>query len=260
MTVTAKSLNEGRSVNPGYTSATTSSIGNRSRAARTLNEGRSVNPGYTPSRTRQSRDAPFRTGPRSTKAGASTPATPLARVRSTFQQCRSTKAGAQPRSTKAGASTPANTGASTPATLRHHCDLHDTDAQRRPERQPRLHSGLMIAVNGSVQSASLNEGRSVNPGYTRTTDHANGAGGASTPVTAPTFPLNEGRSVNPGDTRHARSIVARRQHACGLAQRRPERQPRLHLQKEPASPIKRDRRLPMALNEGRSVNPGYTRR
>ena len=117
------------------------------RAQTALNEGRSVNPGDT---------SPI-VGDilvhlrRSTKAGASTPATRRVGGDRDGVRVRSTKAGAStpatrgpraddrtcshPRSTKAGASTPATRG-------------------RRARRVPRVRP-------------ALNEGRSVNPGDTR---------------------------------------------------------------------------------------------
>ena len=87
------------------------------------------------------------------------------------------------------------------------------DAQRRPERQPRLH------VSAVVRHAEL---------PLRSTK-----AGASTPATpaqtcmcaTPTIALNEGRSVNPGYTY---SSIHSLDLAC-TAQRRPERQPRLHV-------------------------------
>ena len=113
-------------------------------------------------------------GHRSTKAGASTPATPASYI--------TTAEGYKERSTKAGASTPAT--------------LPSYLLTRRATRP-------------------LNEGRSVNPGYTwpcrRSTGH-------------PRNPLNEGRSVNPGYT----TELVFHAHPFGHAQRRPERQPRLH--------------------------------
>ena len=63
------SLNEGRSVNPGYTPTQSQSQTRHW----TLNEGRSVNPGYTSASRSRMSDA----SRRSTKAGASTPATLL---------------------------------------------------------------------------------------------------------------------------------------------------------------------------------------
>ena len=86
---------------------------------------------------------------------------------------------------------------------------------------------------------SLNEGRSVNPGYTPARCRA-----------CPARPsLNEGRSVNPGYTQDSPISAS----AYTSAQRRPERQPRLHQWAWIARC-----RLASALNEGRSVNPGYT--
>ena len=184
--------------------------------------------------------------PRSTKAGASTPATRGQSVRSqgTADQ-RSTKAGASTpathgsvlvwlvargRSTKAGASTPATlarpsqrwvrerrstkAGASTPAT------------PAGPPPEPRL-------------AASLNEGRSVNPGYTR--DVVAGVAnqrqrstkaGASTPATR--------------EQRLQHQLGRQRSTKAGAST--PATPP---IDLGPSSPDQ-------TLNEGRSVNPGYT--
>ena len=135
-------LNEGRSVNPGYTFETDGA--GRHRRSGALNEGRSVNPGYT---LRSGFHAP-RGVPRSTKAGASTPATHSRRGAGRHHRQRSTKA-----------------GASTPATR------------------------SLMKVRLATRCA-LNEGRSVNPGYTQS---------STRPPQMPRT-LNEGRSVNPGYT------------------------------------------------------------
>ena len=256
----------------------------------TLNEGRSVNPGYTglPRGISQHRDL------RSTKAGASTPATHPRGRESVGRRNRSTKA-----------------GASTPATRSVRCIrgvLHGS-AQRRPERQPRLHTHPPLG--SQLETYTLNEGRSVNPGYTRHSRAGSGDGvgrstkaGASTPATRTTAggsclvhrPLNEGRSVNPGYTccslaRQKKDNTAQRRperqprlhsfmrHKASsqFAQRRPERQPRLHVSllnflatvqirstkagaSTPATHTTVEpRQSSGSLNEGRSVNPGYTR-
>ena len=181
-------LNEGRSVNPGDTRR--SPAGSPRRAA--LNEGRSVNPGdtsmiepkvvhVTDAQRRPERQprrhlgltaTPIAPWMRSTKAGASTPATRRLVNPPGVLDRRSTKAGASTpatpdgvrpdgrcgrRSTKAGASTPATPLA--PADL----DELTIDAQRRPERQPRRH--LRTRPSAAPRSP-LNEGRSVNPGDT----------------------------------------------------------------------------------------------
>ena len=164
---------------------------------------------------------------RSTKAGASTPATPL-QVNRYASPSRPSE-----RSTKAGASTPATrprrtssritanrstkAGASTPATLKRlvRLALPDRYAQRRPERQPRRHAsdsrtgarGLRRSTKAGASTPAtpqvgqviggghvpLNEGRSVNPGDTRCRS-------ISVDVSPRSGALNEGRSVNPGDT------------------------------------------------------------
>ena len=134
---------------------------------------------------------------RSTKAGASTPATHLDPRRLAPVSSRSTKAGASTpatqgsgaqacrrrlRSTKAGASTPATLDTMSCS------DFGFMNAQRRPERQPRLH---VLGRRGG-----------------RRPDARSTKAGASTPATrifaGPACrcrsPLNEGRSVNPGYT------------------------------------------------------------
>ena len=134
---------------------------------------------------------------RSTKAGASTPATLPTPATSTL---------APLRSTKAGASTPATP----PVTAR--CSVTAASAQRRPERQPRLHlSGrLWSAVDQCAQrrperQPRLHRHRQVPPQHR---DARSTKAGASTPATrlvrrplgTPCSALNEGRSVNPGYT------------------------------------------------------------
>ena len=167
-------------------------------------------------------------------------------------------------------------------------------AQRRPERQPRLHVRWPCRPS-RVLWRPLNEGRSVNPGYTtRCTilDPHFGARLRSTKAGAST-PATHAHLARPGNT--PRSCFAQRRperqprlhlrtslvtgvwydaqrrperqprlheraqvfaaHRFASAQRRPERQPRLH---HPLTMRHRMRRDPAALNEGRSVNPGYT--
>ena len=133
---------------------------------------------------------------RSTKAGASTPATRGQQQRSEgFAKARSTKAGAstpathpyhvqdrgavRPRSTKAGASTPATpvrqrrfrarvgigrstkAGASTPATPGVKCDgLPPLPAQRRPGHQPRRHSSVSDILRDLATRRSTKAGAS----------------------------------------------------------------------------------------------------
>ena len=207
---------------------------------------------------------------RSTKAGASTPATHVGRWHPGHTRRRSTKAGAStpatpdqsadrcrvPDSLNEGRSV--NPGYTYPPWY----DMQNCHcAQRRPERQPRLHprrpacaqprqsrstkAGASTPATRIPRStawtwpAPLNESRSVNPGYTglQVIGEVRGGrrstkAGASTPATLlgtstnrrPPRPLNEGRSVNPGYTR-----------------RPPPRY-----------------QFPRTLNEGRSVNPGYT--
>ena len=161
---TRRSLNEGRSVNPGDTRAFSSLSSTR----RSLNEGRSVNPGDTLNRLRhnelqgsaqrrperQPRRHPEPSpaqrvaGLRSTKAGASTPATLRVCVvvlcyPQSLNEGRSVNPGdtnltgvvdGPPRSLNEGRSV--NPG-DTLNRLRHN-ELQGS-AQRRPERQPRRH-------------------------------------------------------------------------------------------------------------------------
>ena len=207
----------------------------------TLNEGRSVNPGYT------ARDAvlPVVILGRSTKAGASTPATPHDSPAVAHQPRRSTKAGASTpatlvvhdavdgerlRSTKAGASTPATplvrrdhhrfsrdrstkAGASTPAT---HGAWHDGG----------LHMGRSTKAGASTPATHLDprrlapvSSRSTKAGASTPATQGSGAqacrrrlrstkAGASTPATLDTMSCSDFGFMN--------------------AQRRPERQPRLH--------------------------------
>ena len=260
------SLNEGRSVNPGYTFRP-----RRHRAGarfETLNEGRSVNPGYTswdpfrldhvlavpigaqrrPERQprlhlREPRPVtyPSCVSERSTKAGASTPATPPHVSPSQAVVVRRRAQRRPERQPRLHQSIPC---------ARSPCTSRATVAQRRPERQPRLHSHLGRPAHRRRSAAhpkqhhrtdsSLNEGRSVNPGYTLPGDSSTRR-----------RPLNEGRSVNPGytisflgrseadwllrSTKAGASTPAtpKRTPSGAItvvisAQRRPERQPRLH--------------------------------
>ena len=138
----ASALNEGRSVNPGYT--------RRDRGIHADGLWRSTKAGASTPATRARFDGSLECLIRSTKAGASTPATPG-------------EEGVAPpltmlRSTKAGASTPATRASNTslrrrPPTLNEGRSVNPgytwyvtacsfvivTSAQRRPERQPRLH-------------------------------------------------------------------------------------------------------------------------
>ena len=182
-------------------------------------------------------------------------------------------------------------------------------AQRRPERQPRLH--LFHArhePSDEVRSTKAGASTPATRGRPRRrTDHPghrSTKAGASTPATLlharsmhrKPNALNEGRSVNPGytrklphDRRGARLVAQRRperqprlhhgeniRQAFADAQRRPERQPRLHPPRRPErqpraqrrperQPRRHSPRLEVTLraaplNEGRSVNPGDTSR
>ena len=184
-----------------------------------LNEGRSVNPGYTPRGL-----AVTGRSPGSTKAGASTPATrPLVLWRprrlSRLNEGRSVNPGytlavlvcrlARRRWLNEGRSV--NPGY-TSCGKDPRCDTTRW-AQRRPERQPRLHSTL-VTCNNLLMRGSTKAGAST----------------PATPVTIAGFirqdsgRLNEGRSVNPGYTTGGECEFT----GDSKAQRRPERQPRLH--------------------------------
>ena len=159
---------------------------------------------------------------RSTKAGASTPATLVAARRVAALPRRSTKAGAstpatpprehadhlaRPRSTKAGASTPATLGA-----------LRD---DRRQQRRSTKAGASTPATRGPPRSPpgrmppSLNEGRGLDPGNTRSPAH---------PALHAPSPLNEGRGLDPGNTMEPAQIV----RVLAVAQRRPGPRPRQH--------------------------------
>ena len=178
---TLTSLNEGRSVNPGYTLGGSISMCSAVAAQRRperqprlhaapgvrevtlhppLNEGRSVNPGYT-----RPRPLPHR-------------------LPSALNEGRSVNPGYTPGRLHLSKARFWSERWGPPQSLR-----ATTPAQRRPERQPRLHSPPPGHPSPSAPSP-LNEGRSVNPGYTRQV--ARRRTRSST--------LNEGRSVNPGYT------------------------------------------------------------
>ena len=121
---------------------------------------------------------------RSTKAGASTPATPVP--------------GRDPARHLAGRSTKA--GASTPATL----DLVDLAPPLGPRRSTKAGASTPATrrcrISRCTRAAALNEGRGFHPGDT------------SSRGTSRTCPptLNEGRGFHPGDTSRRR----RRRGAC----------------------------------------------
>ena len=158
-------------------------------------------------------------------------------------------------------------------------------AQRRPERQPRLHPRANRTPK--TPHRSLNEGRSVNPGYTRAINEPpmrpvrSTKAGASTPATLlrghDSAGLHHERSTKAGASTPATPGDYTQQALSAIAQRRPERQPRLHLATRRARGLVRGRStkagastpatlarcrvarcLRETLNEGRSVNPGYT--
>ena len=161
-------LNEGRSVNPGYTRLCFDGVDHATR--------RSTKAGASTPATRE-RALPSRTpGRRSTKAGASTPATQAeGRQRDILAARRSTKAGASTpatprkpctavvravqRSTKAGASTPA-----TPFVGSDAVGFGAVRSTKAGASTPATRPGLRPTPAGVARP--LNEGRSVNPGYT----------------------------------------------------------------------------------------------
>ena len=189
---------------------------------------------------------------RSTKAGASTPATHVGRWHPGHTRRRSTKAGAStpatpdqsadrcrvPDSLNEGRSV--NPGYTYPPWY----DMQNCHcAQRRPERQPRLHlQAVHVQVHRHVR-------RSTKAGASTPATRLSTMSGLSNVVA---IALNEGRSVNPGYTWPPSELIMQN---CHCAQRRPERQPRLHLQARPRPGASSC----ASLNEGRSVNPGYTR-
>ena len=222
-------LNEGRGANPGDTRSASRILWRRAPAA--LNEGRGANPGDTSLPGACPRAI---TLPRSTKAGARTPATPTA--------ARWLRSLGLPRSTKAGARTPATRrrNRAGPKATRDRIA-----AQRRPGREPRRH-GWSPRVMGRLR-VSLNEGRGANPGDTT---HGQGA-----TVLAHRSALNEGRGANPGDTLARCRGSASSAHPAALNEGRG------------ANPGDTDghgrrgrRPLSTPLNEGRGANPGDTRR
>ncbi len=184
----------------------------------TLNEGRGLDPGNT-SHPMKRDSTPRR---RSTKAGASTPATLVARAVRAFGPVRSTKA-----------------GASTPATPRRRT------TRRRSRRSLNEGRGLDPGNTGCPWcSCLLLLERSTKAGAsTPATPHATGQppvhalrstkAGASTPATprgaargrGAACPLNEGRGLDPGNT--AASFVG--SPVLHGAQRRPGPRPRQHI-------------------------------
>ena len=96
------------------------------------------------------------------------------------------------------------------------------DAQRRPERQPRLHA---ICERPFARSIPLNEGRSVNPGYTRTATAIvrvvarSTKAGASTPATRPCLALSRRLRVALRSTKAGASTPATRHRRCPSCER-----------------------------------------
>ena len=208
-------FNEGRGINPGDTGPMQPNEEAFYNAQR--------RPGHQPRRHLDALSIGDDHLDRSTKAGASTPATPRVLLVESEQRF--------PRSTKAGASTPATRRlgsypSSGPPALNEGRGINPGDT--RPQAGQNVHS----------------PGRSTKAG-------------ASTPATrrrrmAPQHglcPLNEGRGINPGDTTptHGSSTWAL------PAQRRPGHQPRRH------RVLCGERNAMRAsLNEGRGINPGDT--
>ena len=211
-----------------------------------LNEGRGISPGDTTAGAPPNVARTF--WYRSTKAGASAPAT---RVRA------DPHVALLPRSTKAGASAPATPPLPRPP----------------PEGSAALNEGRGISPGDTrrrdwagSRPPTLNEGRGISPGDTRRSE-------ATTSATKTA--LNEGRGISPGDTRPYAIVDPR----LWIAQRRPGHQPRRHAQRQsgtlgvrprstkagasaPATrtaPI-RYARCPSTLNEGRGISPGDTYR
>ncbi len=137
-----RSLNEGRSLNPGDTKE--ARYDDRSRR-HPLNEGRSLNPGDTPTRMTNTSVATIaqrrpEPEPRRHTLSAS-PSSPLV----TIAQRRPEP---EPRRHRSATTV----------------TISETAAQRRPEPEPRRHRKR--CARSAFRRASLNEGRSLNPGDT----------------------------------------------------------------------------------------------
>ena len=182
---------------------------------------------------------------RSTKAGASAPATLLETVSGFIGVHRSTKA-----------------GASAPATRRHEIQPHAC-RQRSTKAGTSAPATRGQSAASRDNHASLNEGRGISPGDTESL--------CFNAITNPS--LNEGRGISPGDTLQNHQESPR---WCG-AQRRPGHQPRRHFlklsvasseciaQRRPGHQPRRHhygerRGVPVGwpLNEGRGISPGDT--
>ena len=212
----AGSLNEGRGGNPGDTCSSSPP-----RATGPLNEGRGGNPGDTTAgglgRATSS--------PRSTKAGAGTPAT--------LRHAEGLAMGSG-RLTRAGAGTPATHPEVAPI-------AHATQsAQRRPGREPRRH-GVDRVQSYERNNAQRRPGREprrhgrARRGHAQLVDRSTKAGagtGAGTPATPATTRACASRAArstkagawNPGDTGASWDAGCR----LRAAQRRPGREPRRH--------------------------------
>ena len=237
----------------------------RSGCLAALNEGRGTHPGDTRIPAR-----PLRCYPRSTKAGARTPATLREGIPDAPRIARSTKAGARTPATRSS---------------RHHSSKLVSRSTKAGARTPATRA---LAPVGSTAARSLNEGRGTHPGDTsvsrvkpRGAQYRSTKAGARTPATpartagrhARRAALNEGRGTHPGDTRVTPQTYGR---LCG-AQRRPGHAPRRHsptvplremhvdAQRRPGHAPRRHqppgvvaRRRIAALNEGRGTHPGDT--
>ncbi len=260
-----RTLNEGRGINPGDTRPRRECAGVRHDAQR--------RPGHQPRRHRPRRRHRPQPCLRSTKAGASTPATqasptPPPSTMSALNEGRGInpgdtvivqfiafvvksaqrRPGHQPR--RHSSSNPGS-----PST---------SSAQRRPGHQPRRHFVISLSEMVATRRAQRRPGHqprrhTPRPPHFRQTS----------------FALNEGRGINPGDTglprlaltlRRTRSTKAGASTPATLellrldekvkdaAQRRPGHQPRRH------SRVRMIKYARIPLNEGRGINPGDTAR
>ena len=183
---------------------------------------------------------------RSTKAGASTPATPAHRpLRRYVPRPLNEGRGLDPGNTTGVSGTnPASRG-----------------AQRRPGPRPRQHARCSWCPTKTAPA--LNEGRGLDPGNTP----------RAVPTATTSTPLNEGRGLDPGNTVGAVGPVAVGCHA----QRRPGPRPRQHVPPRPGDQCHRRRSTKAgastpatradtstagdsrsSLNEGRGLDPGNT--
>ena len=230
-------LNEGRGANPGDTRR-----GGRTRGwRRSLNEGRGANPGDT----RVARTPPPSIVPRSTKAGARTPATrpdhhSAPGRRAALNEGRGANPGDTPRGQTGGPDDPL--------------------AQRRPGREPRRHPPS-ANVRRCTRTRSTKAGARTpatpkgEPRELRQFARSTKAG-ARTPATLTVRSQtreDDRRSTKAGARTPATPRVGRVSGVAPVAQRRPGREPRRHFH-----PFHSRRRPVPSLNEGRGANPGDT--